>query len=154
MFTLKVSGRGRGGWNDRGTKRKHPRSTGFLSSRSNFHFNRRRCARVGRITRRGNGLKQFLTIKANFLSLFKTCVYTRARILLRSQFTREKERGGEQKGRQEFSSRSFASPLLPSFHCQSTIGQRTVLKWISIFPGVDLIKREPDFRDGNIVHEN
>lgn len=111
-----------------------------LSSRSNFHFNQRQ--RVGRPTRGGKRVKTVPAIKANFLSLFKSlCVHSSANFTSELVCSKEGGKDREQKGRQEFSSRS-----LPF-----TVGQRTVLKWIPIFQGVDLIKRGPDFRDGNIL---
>lgn len=117
---FKSIGRGRRrGWNDRGTKRNHPRSTGFLSSRSNFHFNQRR-ARVGHNPEGRNGLKQFLRSKQIFYRYSKpVCTFEREfyfRVSLLERGKRrgrgERERDGEQKGRQEFSSRSFV-PLPP-----------------------------------------
>lgn len=162
---FKSIGRGRGrGWNDRGTKRNHPRSTGFLSSRSNFHFNQRR-ARVGHNPEGRNGLKQFLRSKQIFYRYSKpVCTFEREFYFRVSLLERGKRRG---RGERERWGTKGATGILFSLLCPpppspplhfivSTIGQRTVLKWISIFPGVDLIKRGPDFRDGNIagMHEN
>lgn len=90
----------------------------------------------------GKRVKTVPAIKANFLSLFKSlCVHSSANFTSELVCSKEGGKDREQKGRQEFSSRS-----LPF-----TVGQRTVLKWIPIFQGVDLIKRGPDFRDGNIL---
>lgn len=127
MFTLKVSG---GGGGEGGTT-EGPNET--------IHDQRVFCHRdpisistsgvhVLAITRRGNGLKQFLRSKQIFYRYSKpVCTFEREfyfRVSLLERGKRrgrgERERDGEQKGRQEFSSRSFVPLPLPSssFHCQ------------------------------------
>lgn len=119
MFTLKVSG---GGGGEGGTT-EGPNET--------IHDQRVFCHRdpisistsgvhVLAITRRGDGLKQFLRSKQIFYRYSKpVCTFEREfyfRVSLLERGKRrgrgERERDGEQKGRQEFSSRSFV-PLPP-----------------------------------------
>lgn len=164
MFTLKVSG---GGGGEGGTT-EGPNET--------IHDQRVFCHRdpisistsgvhVLAITRRGDGLKQFLRSKQIFYRYSKpVCTFEREFYFRVSLLERGKRRG---RGERERWGTKGATGILFSLLCPppsspplhfivSTIGQRTVLKWISIFPGVDLIKRGPDFRDGNIagMHEN
>lgn len=151
MFTLKVSGRGR--VERPRDQTKASTINGFSVIAIQFPFQPAALCTCWPYNPEGKRVKTVPHDQSKFsIAIQNLCVHSSANFTSELVYSREGE--GEQKGRQEFSSRSFASPLLPSFHCQSTIGQRTVLKWISIFPGVDLIKREPDFRDGNIVHEN
>lgn len=91
---------------------------------------------------------------------FEREFYFRVSLLERGK---RRGRGEREMGNKRGDRNSLLAPLSPSsppspplHFIVSTIGQRTVLKWISIFPGVDLIKRGPDFRDGNIagMHEN
>lgn len=164
MFTLKVSG---GGGGEGGTT-EGPNET--------IHDQRVFCHRdpisistsgvhVLAITRRGDRLKQFLRSKQIFYRYSKpVCTFEREFYFRVSLLERGKRRG---RGERERWGTKGATGILFSLLCPpppspplhfivSTIGQRTVLKWISIFPGVDLIKRGPDFRDGNIagMHEN
>lgn len=117
MFTLKVSGGGEGGTTEGPNETIHDQRVfchrdPISISTSGVH--------VLAITRRGDGLKQFLRSKQIFYRYSKpVCTFEREfyfRVSLLERGKRrgrgERERDGEQKGRQEFSSRSFV-PLPP-----------------------------------------
>lgn len=112
MFTLKVSGGGEGGTTEGPNETIHDQRVfchrdPISISTSGVH--------VLAITRRGDGLKQFLRSKQIFYRYSKpVCTFEREFYFRVSLLERGKrrERDGEQKGRQEFSSRSFV-PLPP-----------------------------------------
>lgn len=117
MFTLKVSagGGGEGGTTEGPNETIHDQRVfchrdPISISTSGVH--------VLAITRRGDGLKQFLRSKQIFyryskpVCTFEREFYFRVSLLERGKRRGRGERDGEQKGRQEFSSRSFV-PLPP-----------------------------------------
>lgn len=149
MFTLKVSGRGR--VERPRDETKASTINGFSVIAIQFPFQPAALCTCWPYNPEGKRVKTVPHDQSKFsIAIQNLCVHSSANFTSELVYSRERERGWT-KGATGI---LFSLLCPPSFHCQSTIGQRTVLKWISIFPGVDLIKRGPDFRDGNIVHEN
>lgn len=145
MFTLKDRV-----WREgprEGPKRNETVRSTFPVIAIQFPFQPAACATCRPANPRGNGLKQFLRSKQIFYRCIPKPVCTFEREFYFGVSLLERGRGGIENKRGDRNSLPAPCPL------PFTIGQRTVLKWIPIFQGVDLIKRGPDFHDGNIPGE-